>query len=163
MPGPEKSQHLAMPPKAVALAKLRAQWQANVIGRKMPDGTIFAGSLPDGRKVFAMPEDAGVTMNFNLAAVHAAKLNNNKAHGHEDWRIPTREELDLLIRNKDKGSLKDTFNERWDDAETDGDYWSSTPMPSGYPFGKIMYAQRPSDGSVGQVHVDCKAAVRCVR
>jgi len=62
-----------------------------VANDKMPDGTIYAGLSPDtGKKMYAMPADAPLTMSFNEAADYAAKLD---AHGHRDWRVPTKAEL----------------------------------------------------------------------
>jgi hypothetical protein len=64
------------------------------IGDKMPDGTIYAGMSPDTKKpMYAMSQDAPMTMTFHEAAVYAAKLN---AHGHQDWRAPTKGELKVL-------------------------------------------------------------------
>jgi hypothetical protein len=67
------------------------------IGDKMPDGTIFAGISPDTNKpMYATPADA-LTMTFNEAKEYAAKLD---AHGHQDWRVPTKAELNVLFNNR---------------------------------------------------------------
>ena len=93
------------------------------VGDKMADKTIYAGEL-DGKKIFAAPEDAPLTMMFNEAADYAVKLNQENYLGHNDWRVPTHEELNVLHENKDKGALKDTFNLTGSDFA--GWYWSST-------------------------------------
>jgi hypothetical protein len=68
------------------------------IGDKMPDGTIYAGISPDtGEKMYAMPEDASLMMTFNKAKEYASGL---EAHGHKDWRGPTKEELVVLFNNR---------------------------------------------------------------
>src|SRR5438034_645587 len=68
------------------------------IGDRMPDGTIYAGFSPDsGRPMYAMPADAPLLMAFKEAADHAAQL---RAHGHRDWRLPTRRELNVLFNNR---------------------------------------------------------------
>lgn len=81
-------------------------------GTKMPDGSIYAGSTPDGKyKVFAMPQDLEVTMTFNDAVKAVAKLNSQLALGHDDWKIPSYEALMVVQRSKNEGSLKGTFNQ----------------------------------------------------
>ena len=68
------------------------------IGDKMPDGTVFAGISPDtGKPMYAAPADAPLTMKFNQATVYAAKLDT---HGHKDWRVPTKAELNVLFNNR---------------------------------------------------------------
>ena len=164
MTDPQKTHSIKINPKAKTLAKLLEQRKATtsvVAGEKMPDGTVFVGYTQQGRKLFAMPVDAKLAMDFNAAAAYATRLNNSKMHGHDDWRIPTKEELVTLCRNKDKGALKNTFTRGWWDGETDGDYWSSTPGP--IKSLRTMYVQRPADGSVGQSDISSRAAVRCVR
>lgn len=166
-PAPQwEDQRLELPSKTKAIARMLTHRKASIassapVGRKMPDGTVYAGTLPNGRRLFAMPWDADVAMKFNAAAAYAQRLNNNKKHGHDDWHIPSKEELNLLVENRNKGALKGTFNENWHDEETDGDYWSSTRAPSGTY--NLMYTQRPVDGAVSQVDVNCRAWVRCVR
>ena len=61
------------------------------VGDKMPDGTVLAGISPDTNKpMYATPADASLMMTFNEATEYAAKLD---AHGHKDWRVPTKAEL----------------------------------------------------------------------
>jgi len=80
------------------------------IGQRMPDGTIYAGNSPEtGEAMYTTPEDARMnkswwmrgsdplTFTFNQARKYAAKL---VAHGHDDWRVPTRAELRVLFENK---------------------------------------------------------------
>lgn len=94
------------------------------VGAMMPDGTVYAGqdSLT-GRHVFAMPEDAPLSMPFNAAAQYAANLNKEKKLGHSDWRVPSVKQLELLYLHRHKGSLKGTFNESG--AEYKGFYWTA--------------------------------------
>ena len=64
----------------------------------MPDGTVLAGISPDTNKpMYATPADASLTMTFNEAQEYAAKLD---AHGHKDWRVPTKAELNVLFNNR---------------------------------------------------------------
>jgi hypothetical protein len=67
-------------------------------GDKMPDATIFAGVSPDtGKPMYTTPADAPLTMTFNDASDYAKKLD---AHGHQDWRVPNQDELDVLFNNR---------------------------------------------------------------
>src|SRR5438477_1088089 len=78
------------------------------VGDKMADGSIFAGISPDtGKKMFATPADAPLTMKWKQAMDYAARLD---VLGHTDWRVPTTGELNVLWENRDKGALKGTFN-----------------------------------------------------
>jgi hypothetical protein len=68
------------------------------IGDKMLDGTVFAGISPDtGRAIYATPADAPVARGFNEASKYASTLD---AHGHHDWRVPTKAELNVLFNNR---------------------------------------------------------------
>lgn len=51
-----------------------------------------------------------LTLTFNEAATYAKQMNEKKYLGFDDWRIPTNEELKLLIENKNKSGLKETFD-----------------------------------------------------
>jgi hypothetical protein len=68
------------------------------IGGKMPDGTVLVGISPDTNKpMYATPADASLTMTFNDAQKYAATLD---AHGHKDWHVPTKAELNVLFNNR---------------------------------------------------------------
>jgi hypothetical protein len=170
----KKQQPLKFSPRADILGKLRAlhneitiarattatthELAALEIGDVMKDGSIFAGISPDtGKQMFAMPTDAGITMTFNDAAKYAKKLNSDKTLGHDDWRVPTQAELNVLFQNREKGALKGTFNVTG--SFSSGWYWSGTPLTSNY-----AYCQHFSDGLQNhlyfRLHDSC---VRCVR
>src|SRR4051794_25446714 len=88
-------------------------------GDRMEDGTIYAGISPDtGEAMYTTPADAPLTMRWNAAMQYAAKL---EAHGHKDWRAPTKAELNVLFR---KRAAIGGFDLSGDDAA--GCYWSST-------------------------------------
>ena len=98
----------------------QARKKEQQVGDRMPDGTIFAGISPDSHQpMYTTPADAPLTFTFNEARNYAVNLN---AHGHQDWRVPTKAELNVLWENCEKGALTGTFN------QTDPDvwYWSST-------------------------------------
>jgi hypothetical protein len=105
-------------------------------GDAMADGTIYAGISPtDGKPMYALPKDASVLMTFNDAADYAAELT---AQGHDDWHVPTREELRVLFNSAAAIGGFDMTGQghaTW--------YWSSTAMDD-VDIGAIC--QRFSDG-----------------
>src|ERR1039457_2226937 len=69
-------------------------------GDRMPDGTVYAGISPDTHKpMYAMPVDEPLTYTFKKAAVQADANNMTNALGHHDWRVPTKDELNMLWEN----------------------------------------------------------------
>jgi hypothetical protein len=50
--------------------------------------------------MYATPADASMTMEFNQAKGYAQGLNTQKAYGHDDWRVPTSAELNVLFNNR---------------------------------------------------------------
>jgi hypothetical protein len=135
--------------------KLKA---APEIGDDMEDGTIYAGISPETHKpMYATSDDAPGFYAFDEAPKYA---NNLDAHGHNDFRVPTKNELDVLYENRHKGKLKGTFNETGSDPF--GWYCSSSPYE-----GRVMgpgWVQRFSDGlSPGICLRSSLASLRCVR
>jgi len=96
------------------------------VGDVMKDGSIFAGLTANGKQqIYAMPTDLSVTLTFNGAVKSVKKLNADKALGHDDWQIPSLEDLRVLQKNQNEGDLKDTFN-------TSGNKGSGTGYPGLY-------------------------------
>lgn len=127
------------------------------IGDKMPDGTIYAGHSPDtGKNMYAMPTDAPQGMTSKQAKDYAAKLD---AHGHQDWRVPTKAELNTLFEYSD---FIGGFNLSGSDWA--GSYWSATPYTNSPEcIDKVSWCQRFSDGrQTGKPILD-PLSVRCVR
>ena len=122
------------------------------IGDEMEDGTILAGYY-EGKPLYAMPKDAPGTYTFNEAAKYAKNID---AHGHHDFRAPSKGELDVLYENRDKGKLKGTFNETGSDPA--GWYWSSSPFNY-----FSAWAQRFSDGRQYVYPRLIDSSLRCVR
>src|SRR5712691_7330547 len=86
---------------------------------RMPDGTVYAGISPaTNEPMYATPNDAPLTYTFNQAQKYAAKLD---AHGHHDWRVPTKGELNVLFQNR---AAIGGFDESGSDPA--GWYWSSS-------------------------------------
>jgi hypothetical protein len=121
------------------------------IGDKMLDGTIYAGESPDtGEAMYVTPTDAPLTMTFNKASEYANLLH---AHGHRDWRLPTRIELDTLFNNRAAiggFNVSGSYPAGW--------YWSATPS-----LKWSAWCQRFSDGAQGYYGKDYRSSVRCVR
>jgi hypothetical protein len=122
--------------------------QATAPGDKMPDGTVFAGISPDTNKpMYATPADASLTMKFNEAQEYASKLD---AHGHKDWRVPTKAELNVLFNNR---AAIAGFNVSGSGPA--GWYWSASPTSKWTAWG-----QRFSDGYQFNYLKDHPSAVR---
>ena len=121
------------------------------IGDEMPDGTVFAGVSPDtGKPMYATPADAKLTYTFNQAQKYAAGLD---AHGRQDWRVPTKSELNVLFQNR---TAIGGFNETG--SYPAGWYWSSTQS-----FNDNAWPQRLSDGYQLINFKVNDSSLRCVR
>jgi len=120
------------------------------IGETMPDGSIFAGVSPDtGDAMYAAPADAPLTYTFYQAKEYASKLDT---HRHQDWRVPTKDELDVLYNN---GAAIGGFDESGSDPA--GWYWSSSLGNHG------AWGQRFSDGHQNDGNKINASSLRCVR
>jgi hypothetical protein len=125
--------------------------QASAPGDKMQDGTVFAGISPDTNKpMYATPADASLTMKFNQATEYAAKLD---VHGHQDWRVPTKAELNVLFNNRAAIGGFDVSG-----SNPAGWYWSASSY-----YGWHAWGQRFSDGHQHDNYEDNHSSVRCVR
>ena len=125
--------------------------ELKTLGEKMLDGTIYAGMSPETHKpMYATPADASLTMSFNDARKYAAKLD---AHGHRDWRVPTKNELNALFNNR---AAIGGFN--LTGSADGGIYWSSSQS-----FGVNSWGQAFRDGEQIDQDKYCNWAVRCVR
>jgi hypothetical protein len=79
-------------------------------GTKMPDKTIFIGISPEtGKQLFTTSEYTDYTT-FKDAKRNLLKVNKSKINGKNDWRLPTVSELEMIYKNKEKGSLAQIFN-----------------------------------------------------
>ena len=96
------------------------------------------------------PVDAPLTYTFNQAKEYAARLD---AHGHHDWRVPTKGELNVLFRNR---AAIGGFDESGSDPA--GWYWSSSQIIIFDAWG-----QRFSDGYQNYGYKGVDSSLRCVR
>jgi hypothetical protein len=127
-------------------------------GNRMEDGTIFAGVSPDtGNPMYTTPEDSPLTTgdtprtrNWKADMQYASKLD---AHGHKDWRVPTKNELNVLFNNRAAiGGFNGTG------SYPAGWYRSSTKY-------RLLCAwyQRFSDGNQEWGNKSNGSSLRCVR
>lgn len=124
------------------------------IGDKMPDGTIYAGISPDTHKpMYATSADAPLTYTLNQAQNYAARLSNLNANGHDDWRVPTKGELNVLFNNR---AAIGGFNVSGSGPA--GWYWSASPGNQWGAWGQQFY-----DGRQYDIFNDYLMSVRCVR
>ena len=123
-------------------------------GDRMEDGTIYAGISPDnGKPMYTTAEDALRTFTFSGAKRFVEGFNLGSAHGHHDWRVPTKGELNVLFQNRAAIGGFDISG-----SDPAGWYWSSS---QGY-F-DIAWAQRFSDGGQYRFIKDGASSLRCVR
>ena len=100
--------------------------------------------------MYTTPEDAPLTPTFNEARQYAERLD---ANGHQDWRVPTMGELNLLFQNR---AAIGGFDENG--SEPGGWYWSSTELKY-----ETACGQRFSDGHQDWWAKDVTSSLRCVR
>ena len=131
--------------------------RARKIGAKMQDGSAYAGVSPDtGKPMYTTQEDVrggffGLKRHFTLKGAFAA-ASKLKAHGRTDWRVPTKDELNVLFGNRAGIGGFDTTG-----SDPAGWYWSSSRI---YDY---AWAQRFSDGVQGYDYRYDASSLRCVR
>jgi hypothetical protein len=126
------------------------------VGDTCADGALYAGVSPDtGNALFVTRRDASGFWRWKEGMEYAAELD---AHGHTDWRLPSRAELHVLYQNRDKGALKGTFDESG--GEFVGWYWSSTEHPDD---AGAAWMERFSDGNRDWDWKVIDASVRPIR
>lgn len=126
-------------------------------GDIMLDGTIYAGLSPDtGKPLYVTNTDSPLAMNWDEAKSFADQF---VAHGHTDWRLPTKGELNVLFNNRAAiiGFNKDRVALRGDFPDACY-YWSSSALND-----HIAWAQDFNDGSEHACVENLYYAVRYVR
>jgi hypothetical protein len=120
------------------------------VGARMPDGTIYAGISPDtAMPMYTTRKDSGFDVEWDEAMDHAA---NFGAHGHRDWRVPTKAELKVLFKNHVAIGGFGPRNSR------PGWYWSSLRRFYG------TWTQHFGDNGYGvHAHKHHVSSLRCVR
>lgn len=121
------------------------------IGQHMLDGTVYAGISPDtGRPMYATAKDSGLCGEWHRAMNYAAHLHEC---GHNDWRVPSKRELNHLFRHRAAIGNFDTSG-----SNPAGWYWSSSSF-----LGIGACAQRFSDGFRMNTMIGEASSLRCVR
>lgn len=115
------------------------------IGSIQPDGTIFAGFMPDGRKLFAMPHDMPGIKTWANADAEAKAC---EAHGHKDWQLGELISNLILYQHKDIGAFKGTFNDKPESGYAHW-YWSCTARRD---VASNVYVVDFTDGHADWVH-----------
>jgi hypothetical protein len=144
--GDVRTRAVPVDPVAAELQKLLAGMPKP--GARSEDGTVWAGRSPEADwAMYTTPVDAPGLYTADEAKAYAANL---KAHGHGDWRPPS------------KAELKEMFNHHAAiggfDTHPDSIYWTGTPMTK-----HTHWVQRFSDGEQGGNGNDDKAALRLIR
>ena len=120
-------------------------------GTVMPDGSVYAGVSPaTGRPMYTTEGFAARLLFSDAAVIHASKID---AHGHKDWRVPTKAELSVLFENRAAIGGFDTTG-----STLEGWYWSSVNAE-----GDCAPVKRFSDGAEFNVDKVAPAVLRCVR
>jgi len=120
-----------------------------------PAPLLIGISESTDRTFYAAPRDVkessgtrNLLMVFNRAVQYIKRLNDEKYLGRDDWRLPTEQELDLMIETKYENGLSKTFN---DLSEFDPDrpyemwYMALRVLPSG---DEEVYARMARLGSL---------------
>jgi hypothetical protein len=137
--------------KIVAEQNREDEKSGPAIGEVMPDGTVYASVSPEtGKAMFTTAADAPATCTFNQAQENAVKLD---ARGRRDWRVPTKDELNVLYQNR---AAIGGFEEPGSDPV--GWYWSSSQFNE-----YIAWGQRFSDGHQDFSNKSNVSSLRCVR
>ena len=114
-------------------------------GDRMADGTVYVGISPtDGRPLYAMPHDLPDLQTWAGAKTAAAA---QTFAGHTDWRVPTKDELQMIYRAQEAVG---GFQRGW--------YWSSSETSS-----LVAWRQNFNNGYQGNSGKNSSNRVRCVR
>jgi len=124
------------------------------IGELMPDGTVYVGVSPEtGGAMYARYRDSSLPMKWEKATKYVKGLSS---HGYDDWKLPSKKEMQVLFENKEKGSLKGTFNQSVFIGR--GSYWTAEEKDRNY-----AYYQCFKDGDQDWLRKDESGPVRAIR
>jgi hypothetical protein len=144
---------------AIGLAQCATISDANNNGSDLGDGRKTANRVVtiDRTGVARMPlyttaSDIPGRHSWQSAGDYCANLH---AFGHQDWRVPSKTELNVLFKNRvaiGEFDVSGRFPMSW--------YWSSLENPVA---GKVAWAQRFSDGFQSWAGNGAEWSLRCVR
>jgi hypothetical protein len=122
-------------------------------GNRLADGTIYAGN-----GFAAAPADALGRYTWHDGNQYCEDL---VAYGQDDWKLPTKEQLNRLYQNKNMGAFAGTFNDSAAGTTWAHYYWSSEERASHTFF---AWNQSFADGYFDWNRKDGHdLSVRCVR
>ena len=104
------------------------------IGKELYGGTII-GLLDDSILILASKETE-TKLSWSDAIEYCSKLSSN---GFNDWRLPSKDELKELYKNKDSLDSKEAFIEN--------NYWSSSEFSSTDAWGQYFYYGNPTNAN----------------
>jgi hypothetical protein len=173
LPNQDSINAKAMEDSINAIKKVKAQQdsinaiakaQQDSINQAKEDSIKIVASLAPGRKygggiivklrglkepgLIAAEKDINGVYNWEDAKNKCAELNSNNFNGHNDWRLPDKNELALLYKNRD---IIGNF--------TGVDYWSSTPTSRS----RANHCEFSNGGFMGDNTRTARYSVRAVR
>jgi hypothetical protein len=100
--------------------------------------------------MYTTPADAPGIYSLDAASTYCSAL---YAHGHQDWRVPSKGELTVLFNNRTAIGEFDVSG-----SDPAGWYWSASQLGEWNAWG-----QRFSDAGQDFTNKDNPSSVRCVR
>lgn len=129
------------------------------VGDRAADGAVRIRE-----KLVAAPADAAGLHTWNGSAQYCQDLISN---GHDDWVLPTMDQLNWMYQHKDTGAFAGTFKDRAQgNALVNGNtvahwYWSAEEHPNSSDHAGIQSFSPGGDGWGPKEEL--KLSVRCVR
>ena len=112
-------------------------------------GGIIIGLLDDSILILASKETE-TKLSWSNAIEYCSKLSSN---GFNDWRLPSKDELNELYKNKDSLDSKEAFIENG--------YWSSSEFSSTTAWRQYFY--NGGQGTSNKTTALCVRAVRSIK
>lgn len=118
-------------------------------GDTMQDGSVYVGLSPDtGRPLYTTKADQGKHTWVDAEYV----VKSLREANHDDWRLPSIRELELLYKKRDMGALEGSFDDQ-------GEYYWSSDEDLNF----LSKVKRFNDGTRGHSFKKIDRMLRCVR
>ncbi len=149
----------AIPPKPEFAAKekvITLDEKYNIAAARKPGDQLENGTIYAGNGFIAAPKDAPRLLDWDEGKRYCENLVTN---GHNDWQLPTKDQLDHLYQNRNTGDFAGTFVTTKSGVDWGHWYRSRTEWDSK----AHAWNQNFTDGSGGWSHKNPKEkSVRCV-